>query len=132
MGYKVFTKQGAIQVHKKFDRVCKQFAEANGIVFDRSNLTYGDNLSFSIKFSLEDNKKEAWNDMVDFFEKNGLALYSGLSFEADKRAYKVTGNLNSNKKSRFKVELEILQTGKITYGDVDWIMRALNKDEKFR
>lgn len=123
---KVFTRQGAKDIHAKFDKMCKEFAEQNGVEMDRSNLTFGEDLTFKIKFSLPDNKLEAWDNMVSYFKSNGIDIYIGKKFMANRKQYRINGKLNPAN-SKFKIgATENTLGGKDTYFTIDGINSVLN------
>jgi len=126
---KQFTKDGAKRLHAKFDYLLQQFAKDNGVEFDRSHLTYGSELSFTAKFSIKENKEEAWNNMKEYFKSCKVNMYEGQPFIFNGKKYVLTGKLNSGK-SKFKIEATLIATMKNAYFTIDSLLEILGGGRK--
>ena len=122
---KTFTKSGADQLQNNFDRMCKQFAEENDIVYNQSHLTYGADLRFTVKFGITENNNEAWDHMVSYFADQGVELIKGLEVRSGRTSYTITGTLNPSTRSKYKIGAKSMTTGKTTYFVIDALIDLL-------
>ena len=122
----VFTKDGAKRIHEDFNKMCKQFAIEHNVEFDTAHLTYGEQLSFSAKFSIKENKNDAWENMVSYVKRTyNKDLIMGLRFIDRRTNYVLTGMLNPNTASKFKIGARNVLTGNDTYFTVEYLATLL-------
>lgn len=122
---KWFTKEEATTIQRKFNEMCKQFAEENGIEMSKGHLTYGEELVFKTTFVVAENKNEAWNNMVRYFAENGKVLHAGDSFYSGRTRFMVTGTLNPTTRSKYKIGAKNMKTGRTSYFTIDGMMEVL-------
>lgn len=128
----IFTAEGARQLHSEFDKVCEEFAKKNNLVYNKSRLTYSDSLKISSSFSIAENIDEAWNVMVTHFKtKYQIDLKKGIAFVSGRKRYTITGEMNPNKKSRFRIGATEYENSlsSSTYFDVEYLAKIL-RDQK--